>query len=251
MIQTMWDAYSKKMQSAILKPRNAGFFTEQEATDRAMHYVKASLGKKEQGCQIALYFLVDPSDGVILEAVFQVFGPTALIAAAEAACELLIGKNYDQARRLTADLIDRRLRDLPDEPAIPDNGLQHLNTVIEAIEIGVSQCGHLPLPQTYHSPIPDQTGQAIANWHELPQEEKLGIIEKVLDEEIRPYIELDEGGIQILELKDNQELIIGYKGSCTSCYSSVGSTLNAIQQIITSKVHPSIKVVPDLSGLEF
>ena len=68
---------------------------------------------------MSLYWLVDPDDGIIVDARFQAYGQSALIGAAEIACELSVGKNYDQARRIGAELIDKQVRDRPDEPAFP------------------------------------------------------------------------------------------------------------------------------------
>ncbi|MCP4265610.1 MAG: NifU family protein, partial [Candidatus Brocadiaceae bacterium] len=64
-----------------------------------------------------------------------------------------------------------------------------------------------------------------------------------IDKEIRPYIELDAGGIQIHELKDF-ELFISYEGACTSCHAATGSTLSAIQNILKSRIHPDLFVTP-------
>ncbi len=79
----------------------------------------------------------------------------------------------------------------------------------------------------------------------MPHAQKLAVIEQVMDEHIRPYIALDAGGIDIVGLSEHRELTVTYKGSCTSCYSSVGATLSAIQGILRAKVHPEIVVTPD------
>lgn len=246
-----WQRYSKKLKERILKPRNVGCFSKAEADECKMHYVEAIQGMIEDGNEVRLYWLVDPSDGNIVDVKFQLFGQSALIGAADIACELLIGKNYDQAKRLTAELIDKQLRDDPDMNAFPEETYPHLNLIIDVIEDGVNQCLDLPLPQTYASPVPAIQGKGIEGWEELAHKKKLNIIQTIIDEEIRPYIELDAGGIEIVELKADNSLVIAYQGACTTCYSAIGGTLNAIQQIISSKVHPSLKVVPDMTALEF
>ena len=76
--------------------------------------------------------------------------------------------------------------------------------------------------------------------------EKFSIIEQVVQTEIRPYIELGPGGIQIIDLSNSHQLTIAYEGSCTSCHSATGSTLSAIQNILQAKVYHEI---PDLSYL--
>lgn len=246
-----WHRYSKKLKERILKPRNVGVFTKEEADECRMRFVEAIQGMKEDGNEVHLYWLVDETDGNIVDAKFQLFGQSALIGAADIACELLVGKNYDQAKRLTAELIDKQLRDDPDKHAFPEETYPHLNLVIDVIEDGVNQCLDLPLPETYASPVPGVEGKGIEGWEELPHKKKLAHIQQVIDEEIKPYVELDAGGIEIVELKADSSLVIAYQGACTTCYSAIGGTLNAIQQIISSKVHPSLKVVPDMTALEF
>src|SRR5262249_8569187 len=128
-----WYRYSKKLANKIDQPRNVGLFTKEESEARGMFLADATEGSLVEGNCIRLYWLVDNDDGVIVDARFQAFGQTALIGAAEAACELLIGKNYDQAKRINADLIDRQVRDKSDEPAFPREAYPHLNLVLSAI----------------------------------------------------------------------------------------------------------------------
>lgn len=243
-----WVMYSKKMRRAIAKPRNCGRFTAQESEERNVRLVIGTEGAMDEGNLVKLYWLVDKDDGVIIDAKFQVFGHSATIAAVEAACDLLVGKNYDQAGRLSAELIDRQLRDKTEVPAFPPETIPHLNLVISAIFDAGEQCLDIPISTVSGappSPFNESTdGEAYPGWIDLPQDQKLKVIEDVLDEEIRPYIALDAGGVEIESLED-LKLTVAYQGSCTSCYSSVGATLSYIQQILRTKVHPSLDVVPN------
>ena len=81
------------------------------------------------------------------------------------------------------------------------------------------------------------------------REQKIGVIEEVISTEIRPYIEFDAGGVQIVDLVHDRELIIAYEGACSSCHSATGATLNAIQEILRAKVDKTLLVVPDPSFL--
>lgn len=246
-----WERYSKKMAAKIDRPRNSGFFTQADAEQRGMRCVVGREGTREEGNAVALFWLVDPTDGIIVDAKFQLFGQSALIAAAEAACELLIGKNYDQAKRISAELIDIQLRDKPDHPAFPDETLGHLNLVIDAIDNGAEQCADIPLPTQYVTPIPqERESEGYPGWLELSHEKKLAVIEAILDEEVRPYVELDAGGIQVQKLIDDRELVIAYQGACTTCFSAIGTTLSTIQQIMQTKVHPGLVVVPNMDELK-
>ena len=248
-----WALYGKKLSHKIQQPQFVGFFKPQDVQGRSLRLVIGRQGSLAEGYQIALYWLVDEMDGVIADIRYQMIGPSALIGALEAACQFLLRKNYDQARRLSADLIDREVRDRPEQEAFPIEFYSYLNVVLEAIEQAAEQCTDIPIDETeLVSPLPPDmmSGKSVEGWETLSQREKLSIIEQVIQTDIRPYIELDAGGIQIVDLSDDHQLTIAYQGSCTSCHSATGSTLSAIQHILQAKVYPAIRVIPDLSFLQ-
>jgi NifU-like protein len=248
-----WSRYSKKLAQKIENPRHAGFFSTEEAKERGMRFAMGKQGSPEDGNIIGLYLLVDESDGIIADAKFQVFGHSALIGAAEAACEILIRKNYDQALRLTGDLIDKQVRDKKNTAAFPEETNAYLNLVLDAIEQAAEQCLDIPFAENY-VPTPleskGESGEGYPGWDALNREQKIAVIEEVIATEIRPYIELDAGGVQILDLVNDRELIIAYEGACTSCHSATGATLHAIQEILRAKVDKSLLIVPDASFLK-
>jgi NifU-like protein len=251
-----WSRYSKKLSAKIEKPRCVGFFTLEESDERGVRLAEGKEGKIEDGNVIYLYWLVDRDDGIIIDARFQVYGQSALIGAAEIACDILVGKNYDQARRISAELMDKQVRDRSDEPAFPKEAAPHLNLVLGAIENAAEQCEDIPFADTYVAmPAPRDIGEVLEGgfpgWTELPIKKKIAVIEEVISRDIRPYIELDAGGIQILNLLNDREVVIAYQGSCTSCFSATGTTLSYIQQVLRAKVHPDLIVVPDLSNFRF
>lgn len=245
-----WIRYSRKLSKKIEKPRSGGFFTSADAQEREMHLAEGSSGSIRDGNYIQMYWLVDPGDGEIVDARFQVFGQSALIGAAEAACELLIGKNYDQARRVGADLIDKQVEDFSGQQSFPRETAAHLNLVVEAIDNAAEKCLSIPLPNNYAKPPVSFTGEfsegGYPGWKELTLKEKLALIEQVIAADIRPYIELDAGGIEVLNLLNDREVMIAYSGACTSCFSATGATLSYIQQVLKAKLSPDLIVVPDL-----
>lgn len=246
-----WRQYSKKLATRIESPKSAGFFTQIEADNRDVRLVEGISGSCESGNLIHFYWLVDKDDGILIDVRFQAYGNSALIGAAQVAAEVLKGKNYDQAKRVTADLLDKEVRDKDAEAAFPKESYPHLNLVLEAIDHASAKCTDLPLPELYiFTPAPRDIGEVIEGgipgWKELPLKKKLAAIEEVLDREIRPYIALDAGGVEVLNILNDQEVIITYQGSCTSCYSSVGTTLSFIQQMLRAKVFPEIIVKPEI-----
>jgi NifU-like protein len=249
-----WMRYSRKLSRKIEVPLHKGFFSREEAKQRGMRLVIGEAGELKKGNFLRLYWLIDEVDGIIADAKFQVYGQTALIGAAEAICELVIRKNYDQARRMNADFIDQHLRDKKDKEAFPEETYAHLNLALQAIDEASDCCMDIPLADSYVPPPVariDANGEhsAYPNWDSLSMKQQISVIEEIIASDIRPYIELDAGGIEILSFLNGRELLIAYKGACTSCYSATGATLEAIQQILRSKVHPDIQVIPDLSFL--
>ena len=232
----------KKLTNKIINPRFVGFFKGKDAKERNLRLV---VGKESH---IALYWLVDESDGVICDAKFQAFGGPFLIGVCETISEMVLRKNYDQISRFTADLIDQQVRDQKDTPAFPKDVFSVLNLALSAIDRAVSQCMDIPFTVTYETtPIEydfETIEGGISGWDEFPLEKRQRIVEEVIEKEIRPYVELDAGGIRIVSLNLKGELVIVYEGSCTTCPSSIGSTLTAIQKILNARVHPSLLVVP-------
>jgi NifU-like protein len=107
----------------------------------------------------------------------------------------------------------------------------------------------IPLPEAYVSPMPAEIGESLEGgypgWSELSQVKKLAVIEQVISQEVRPYIELDGGGVELVDLIEGREVIIAYQGNCTSCFSSTGATLSYIQQVLRAKISQDLVVVPD------
>ncbi|MBS0627086.1 MAG: NifU family protein [Verrucomicrobia bacterium] len=246
-----WVRFSRKLAEKIEKPRFMGSFSSKEALSKNMRLVVGSAEEGKTGFRVIFYWLVDEWDGVIADVKFQAFGSAALLGAAEAVSELLIRKNYDQAQKMQADFIDRHLRDKKDKEAFPEEEYHSLNLVVDAVEVASKQCLDIALPEEY-VPTPMQApieGKPYPGWDTLSLKQQLAVIEEVISVDVRPYIELDAGGIEIVSLTDGKDLVIAYKGACTTCHSSTGSTLQAIQQILSAKVHPNIRVIPDSSFL--
>lgn len=248
-----WSRYSKKLNAKIECPRCFGFFTKNQSEERGMRLAMGEEGEIKDGNLVRLYWLVDPNDGIIVDARFQVYGQSALIGAAEVACELIVSKNYDQARRISAELIDKQVRDHSDLSAFPKETAPHLNLVLGAIDNAADQCMDIPVAANYMAPPAPRSIDGILEggypgWESFSQQQKLELIEKVIANDIRPYIELDAGGVQVVDLINGNEVLIAYQGSCTSCFSATGTTLSYIQQILRGKVHPNLIVVPDLSN---
>ena len=57
---------------------------------------------------------------------------------------------------------------------------------------------------------------------------------------------MDAGGLKIVDIIGN-ELLVEYTGTCTSCPSSIGGTLQSIEKILNLNVDPNLIVRPVFS----
>lgn len=226
-----------------------GSFTADEATGKEMRLC-TGYEQSDNNDRFKLYILVDKSDGVIADVRFQIFAKSCFYLVLEALCDLILLKSYPQALKVSAALIESKLKKDLKNP-LPKGFDQAINLSLFALDEALRQCTDIPVDEK-ELVTPLENGQAsyeIPNWMNLELKTQLQILEDVIAKDIRPYIELDEGGIEIISLKEGIFLTIGYKGACTTCHASTGSTLTAIQQILRSKVFPAIVVIPDSSWI--
>lgn len=70
---------------------------------------------------------------------------------------------------------------------------------------------------------------------------RLQEINKLLDEQVRPYLLADGGGLKILGL-DGNRLKVHYQGACGTCPTATSGTLYAIESMV-KRIDPEIQVV--------
>ena len=66
-------------------------------------------------------------------------------------------------------------------------------------------------------------------------------INAILDETIRPALQMDGGDLQTINY-ENKTLTVYYQGACGSCPSSSAGTLKAIENILKDEFDPEITV---------
>ena len=86
--------------------------------------------------------------------------------------------------------------------------------------------------------VQKQTASQLLADSEDPELAKIGAI---LDQTVRPALQADGGGLQLIELKDNV-LKINYQGACGSCPSSTMGTMKAIEELLKAEYNPNIKL---------
>jgi NifU-like protein len=76
---------------------------------------------------------------------------------------------------------------------------------------------------------------------------KTKLIEKTLDEHIRPMLIMDGGNLELLDIKeegDETQVFIRYIGACNGCASSSTGTLYAIEAVLRRELDVKIRVLP-------
>lgn len=82
---------------------------------------------------------------------------------------------------------------------------------------------------------------------EMTKEQRIELIEDVLDEDVRPMLVMDGGNMEILDLvesKPHYDLYIRYLGACSGCSAGSMGTLYAIESVLQSKVDENLRVLP-------
>lgn len=246
-----WKQYSQRILRAIDDPISYGTLSKESAEKKNARFVRAKVSSSDDAQLVQMDWYVDLEEGLILDAKYQVMGHSALIGILEYLIPLLIGKNYDQARRISSDLIEQNLKDKQGK-SLPEECFSHVNLTLDLIDVLADQCDDIPLAQNYVAPpVQNQeiTGDGYPGFKELNLKQKIAVINQVLDQEVREYIALDGGGVEVINLINDKEVLVAYQGACTSCFSATGATLSYIQQVIQAKVDPDLTVVPDLEGL--
>jgi len=70
---------------------------------------------------------------------------------------------------------------------------------------------------------------------------RLQAINEMLDEQVRPYLLADGGGLKVLGLEGNR-LKVHYQGACGTCPTATSGTLYAIESMV-KRIDPEIQVI--------
>lgn len=198
----------------------------------------------EEKGSIRLSLLVDETDGVIADIKYSAAAPSTALILMELTSSLLMRKTYAQASRISGEMIFKELKTSEQEK----KGLgKFINQILSLIENLTEKCTDITCSQEFdNTPIYQEMGDGteIEGFETFPLEKRKSLIEAIIDKEIRPYVEMDAGGVKIVDLNEEHELTISYQGACTSCHSATGSTLSAIQQILRDKAFKKITVIP-------
>jgi NifU-like protein len=76
--------------------------------------------------------------------------------------------------------------------------------------------------------------------------QKIKSVESILEEYIRPTLKADGGDVELVDIKEVDEMyevLIKYKGECMSCSMNTTTTLAGIEDMLKFKLKAPLKVI--------
>ncbi len=237
-------ALSARAIARLAKPRFVGELTEADAQARQARLISTEHGAQHAPDHIHLTMLVDAAN-TVLDVRFRSPAKDAQLAAYEVMAELCVGKSLADAAAITPRQVDAQLRDdrggavlelVATAHADADHPFYVLRKAAER-GLGVSTGADAAAPTTVGGP---RTSGELP-WSDVGLFEKVRRIESVLDTQVRPALASDGGGIDLVDLKGD-ELYVQYHGACGSCSSSIGGTLQFIQDSLNNHLGTALAI---------
>lgn len=224
----------------IAAPRFAGELTQQDAEAGGCTLIATEHGAQHAPEHIRLTMLV-AADGSVRAVRYLSPAGGAQLAAYDVMAELCQGRSLTEAALVTPRQVDALLRDQDGGP------------VLELVAAAADDADHpfyvlRKAAERHHgatAAAPVAAGAAHTSetlpWNEVGLFEKVRRIEGVLDAQVRPALASDGGGIDLVDLKQD-DLHVQYHGACGSCSSSIGGTLQFIQDSLNNNLGTTLTI---------
>lgn len=131
--------------------------------------------------------------------------------------------------------------DLEIERAVKENGLKTIEEVTNYVKAG-GGCGncHDAIQQIIDRHINDET-PAVQKQAKLTNIQKIKLIEETLQREIKPALEKDGGGIELVDVDGNTVSVKLY-GACATCSASQVTLKHYVESKLKELVAPELVV---------
>ena len=227
--------FSAKALARLRDLRYVGEFSDDQAKLRGLTLIDTTHGAEHATDHIRLMLLVD-AGGIVRDVRYRTLAVGAQLAAYDQMAELCLGCALDDAATITPAKVDAALRDDPATPALT-LGDERDRPYYVLVKAGERLHGTSATPPS--APVAG-TAQALP-WIDIGLFEKVRRIEAVLDQHVRPALASDGGGIDLVDLKAD-ELYVQYHGACGSCSSSIGGTLQFVQDSLNNYLATTLTV---------
>ena len=274
----MWD-YTDKVLELFYDPKNQGAI--EETSEPGVKLAMGEIGSIACGDALRLHLKVEVESDKILDARFQTFGCTSAIASSSALTEMIKGLTLDEALKVSNRDIADYLGGLPEakmhcsvmgqealEAAIYNYRGIPLAThddddegalVCSCFGISEAKIRRVVLENnltgaeevTNYVKAGGGCGSCLANIDDiiksvqqersLTNVQKIALIQKVLDEEVRPVLIADGGDVELYDVEGDRVKVV-LQGACGSCSSSTATLKIAIEARLQERVSKSLVV---------
>ncbi len=225
------------VRARLARLRFQGELAAGDAVAQECTLVQSEHGAENAADHISLTVMVDGS-GVVHDVRYRTPATGDLLAAYDVMSELCIGKPLTEAALITPRQVDAHLRQNAPEQALRlnEDADKPFYVLTKAAERLTAK------PASAAAVAPGGAGTAAQlPWVDIGLFEKVRRIEAVLDQHVRPALASDGGGIDLVDLKSD-DLFVQYHGACGSCSSSIGGTLQFIQDSLNNHLATTLQV---------
>lgn len=126
--------------------------------------------------------------------------------------------------------------------AIRDNDLSTVDGVTHYTKAG-GACGqcHPRIKELIKKVELEQAERKPTQKRPLTNLQKIGLIQKTIDEDIRPQLMQDGGGIELIDV-EGDTVYLKFQGACSSCVAAEYTMKNFVEQKLKNLVSPKLKV---------
>jgi Fe-S cluster biogenesis protein NfuA len=154
-----------------------------------------------------------------------------------------VTRSYDKASEAANDPFAQSLFAIPNVI-----GVYYVDKYITVTQDGEADWSELLrklAPPIREAEVPSVDLHATENAHISEEalqssDPRLALINQMLDEQVRPYLLADGGGLKVLGLEDNV-LKVHYQGACGTCPTATTGTLYAIESMV-KRIDPNIEI---------
>jgi NifU-like protein len=225
--------------------RFQGTLSEADAIREGRTLITTAHGAQQAPEHINLWLLADAT-GVVRAVRYATNAQGELLAVYDVMAELCLDAALSYIATVTPRMVEARLRGALSEPVLvlgadADIPFYVLTKAVERATGKVTES--TPPPASPAS----TDGSQLLPWTDIGLFEKVRRIEGVLDAHVRPALASDGGGMDLVDLKAD-ELFVQYHGACGSCSSSIGGTLQFVQDSLNNHLGTALQV--KVAGVE-
>jgi len=164
-----------------------------------------------------------------------------------------IARSYESAEQAQGDELAQKLFEIPHVTnvfyvdywlTVTQDGRAHWPELLRELAVPIRDAASAQeRSETLINEASGQVDGVPTLSREMTEEEKqkLAVIQELLDEQVRPYLQGDGGDLHVVGLEGNV-LKVHYQGACGSCPSSISGTLAGIEGMVR-RIDPDMEVV--------